>query len=75
MYGIAAAAVFTSAVLYFSESKGKFTYILELGAKIFILVIDIYFTLVVCKLLALFGNGPYDPDKKKKKLCCCIFTE
>jgi hypothetical protein len=75
VYGIAAAVLFISAVLFFTEYKGNVSYSLELGAKLSILGIDIYFTIVVCKLLALFGNGPYDSDKNKKKLCCCIFTE
>ena len=75
VYFTAAALVIICAVLYFTENKGIATFILELVAKSVILALDIYFTVIVIRLLKLLGKDYYEEDKNIKRQCCFTFTE
>ena len=74
-YFTASALAVICAVLYFTEYKGNATFILELVAKSVILAIDIYFSVIVIRLLKLLGKDYYVADNNIKRQCCFTFTE
>ena len=72
VYLVAAIMVVASTALYFTAYKGTWTYILELAAKVIILLLDFYSTDIVRKQLKSFAKEPNDKGDKKMRCCCCV---